>query len=65
MSNMGYCRFRNTLLDLQDCYESMQDDLESTEEHQARKDLVTLCKDIVNEIGHLDEEDDEFEDEDE
>lgn len=25
MSNMGYCRFQNTLSDLQDCYDNMSE----------------------------------------
>ena len=35
MANMGYCRFRNTLPDLQDCYDNLWEEL-SPEEHKAR-----------------------------
>lgn len=49
MSNMGYCRFRNTLPDLHDCYDHLWDDLENNpEEERAREKLVRLCKEIAN-----------------
>lgn len=49
MSNMRYCRFEDTLHDLQDCNEHMFDpDLSETEE-KARTDLIELCKDITEE----------------
>ncbi len=51
MSNMSYCRFRNTLPDLQDCYDHLWDNEEteeyeglSPEESAARKQLIDLCK---------------------
>lgn len=55
MPNMSYCRFQNTLIDLQDCYDSLcnEDEL-SKEEEKAKDKLIQLCYDIV----------DEFEDED-
>ena len=47
MANMGYCRFENTLGDLRDCYEAMEDmDLSETEE-KAKKRLMKLCQKIV------------------
>lgn len=49
MSNMHYCRFENTLSDLRDCYEDMEEsDSMSTEEKRARKRLIKLCRDIAN-----------------
>jgi hypothetical protein len=50
MSNMSYCRFRNTLKDLQDCADVINetDDL-SLEEAAARKRLIRLCRDIAEE----------------
>ena len=50
MSNMSYCRFENTLSDLRDCYENMDDDL-SERETRCRKNLINVCKDIVSEYG--------------
>jgi len=50
MANMGYCRFRNTLQDLRDCYDHMGDKL-SYEEEQAFKLLVKECKDIWDDYG--------------
>ena len=53
MSNMGYCRFRNTLSDLQDCYDHMEEDfLMSEGEANARKRLIALCCDIYDEFAH-------------
>lgn len=51
MANMGYCRFRNTLDDLQDAYEALSDtDDLSPEEKKARHKLIELCKDISDEF---------------
>lgn len=47
MGNMSYCRFQNTLLDLRDCQEYINDDDLSEEEKRARKKLIELCKDIA------------------
>lgn len=49
MGNMGYCRFENTLVDLRDCYENMNDTDLSESEEKARKKLIDLCKDIAAE----------------
>jgi hypothetical protein len=52
MSNMSYCRFRNTLADLRDCYESMSEvmNLEhlSDEEQKAAQALIKLCRRIAD-----------------
>ena len=52
MSNMSYCRFQNTLSDLRDCYEHIEDDDLSKEEDRARKNLVNLCRDILDVLGY-------------
>lgn len=53
MSNMSYCRFENTLADFQDCFDHIMDeDLSSTEE-RARKDMIELCKEIVEQYGDM------------
>ena len=53
MSNMGYCRFQNTVRDLEDCYEHLNENLEelSDSELSARERLVKLCQDIVEEAN--------------
>jgi hypothetical protein len=56
---MGYCWFQNTLNDLRDCLEAMEDDDLSEEEAKARNSLVRVCIDIVAQadfMGLLDEE---------
>ena len=47
MANMSYCRFQNTLQDLRDCYENMDDTDLSDEEKRARRTLLKLCDQIV------------------
>ncbi len=65
MSNMSYCRFQNTLSDLRDCYDNMNDtDDLSLEEIKAYNRLVKLCKEIAEDYGD-DELDETEEDDDE
>ena len=51
MSNMAYCRFRNTLPDLRDCFQALNemnnlDDLSKDEVIAATK-LIALCDEIA------------------
>ena len=46
MANMSYCKFRNTVQILQDCYDNLDDDVDK-EEEKAKKRLVKLCKKIA------------------
>lgn len=53
--NMSYCRFQNTLNDLEDCYENI-DSLNETEpgtklEWNARNRLIEMCCNIALEYG--------------
>ena len=48
MGNMSYCRFRNTVTDLQDCYDNIGC-TESEEEKVAEERLVELCRLIAEE----------------
>jgi len=50
MSNMGYCRFENTLHDLRDCFDNWED-LESESELKAQARLLKLCRKIVANYG--------------
>lgn len=53
-NNMSYCRFRNTLTDLRDCQESLEnEDKLSPEEQKARDKLIKLCINIVDNYGDL------------
>lgn len=49
MSNMSYCRFRNTLQDLLDCQAVMFEDSDdlSPEEERARLQLIKLCHELA------------------
>lgn len=48
MSNMSYCRFQNTVKDLQDCYDNLFEiDNLSKEEEKAREKLIALCHNVA------------------
>ena len=51
MSNMSYCRFQNTLSDLRDCSENLRDGDLSMEEASARRQLLELCMQMLEEVG--------------
>ncbi len=57
MANMSHCRFQNTLEDLRDCYDNLDDSDLSEEEAKARKRLVKVCQSIVDDYDFLDMED--------
>lgn len=50
---MSYCRFENTLNDLKDCYEALDENPKELNEYEAsaRKKLIDLCCDIAREFG--------------
>lgn len=53
MSNMSYCRFRNTLSDLQDCKQALNDmvigngDKLSRDELEAAKELLRSSRELL------------------
>ena len=47
MANMAYCRFQNTVSDLRDCADHMDDKL-SEEEQEARHRLIGICVEIAD-----------------
>lgn len=49
MGNMSYCRFQNTLADLRDCEQNM-DEANSVEEQRARYALIKLCYRIAADV---------------
>jgi len=53
MGNMAYCMFHNTLQDLQDCYNVIDDDPDklSESERTARKRLIEICCNIADLCG--------------
>jgi len=52
MANMSYCRFENTYRDLADCFKSLQNDDElSEDELRFKKRLVALCGTISEYYG--------------
>jgi len=55
---MGYCRFSNTLSDLQDCYDHMSDSDEDLSEPEIKNKakLIKLCKEIAEAYLDDDEE---------
>jgi len=53
MGNMSYCRFENTLGDLRDCREHLDDNAEDMNDREvvARQKLIKLCAEIANAMG--------------
>ncbi len=53
---MSYCRFENTLEDLQDCYDALNemgiDNLSETEKKKALK-LIKMCCDLGSDFEYL------------
>jgi hypothetical protein len=47
MPNMEHCRFTNTLADLKDCQDHLDDDNLSEEEKKCRKKLLALVRQIA------------------
>jgi hypothetical protein len=50
MSNMSYCRFNNTAIDLEDCIDTLNEGVESKEEARKRKRLLQLCQDFIDAV---------------
>ena len=50
MTNMNYCRWENTLNDLRDCAEHVNDPLGGSEA-RARACLLELAADMLEEVG--------------
>ncbi|QAX99439.1 hypothetical protein PaSz4_61 [Pseudomonas phage PaSz-4] len=50
MANMSYCRWENTLNDLRDCAEHVNDHLGGSEA-RARARLLELAADMLEEVG--------------
>lgn len=59
MSNMSYCRFRNTLGDLYDCKQALNEeglDSLSDEEKEAAEELSEVCGQITRNFGDTEED---------
>lgn len=54
MGNMGYCRFQNTVIDLQDCYDHIDDEGLSEEEQRAKDRLIHICQNIACDFEYSD-----------
>jgi uncharacterized protein (UPF0335 family) len=51
MANMSYCRFENTLKDLQDCEENLFSEVNKEGyENQARRRIIELCHLIADQV---------------
>jgi len=50
MSNMSYCRFENTVSNLVDCRDHINDDSLSDDEERAKVRLLTICEDILDSV---------------
>jgi hypothetical protein len=52
MANMSYCRFQNTVQDLQECLGNMGE-LVSDAELKAKKELIEICIEIAEQYGDV------------
>lgn len=52
---MSYCRFRNTLSDLKDCFNNLPDENLSREEAEAFAELILLVNDISEQYENYDD----------
>ena len=67
MANMGYCRFNNTLSDLEDCRDALREGhISSLAEKRKAKRLLEVCREIADNFDedyidsiHTDDEDEE------
>lgn len=61
MANMSYCRFENTLIDLYDCQNALEDFINndenvisSSEERHKAKKLIEVCREIADNFEESD-----------
>jgi hypothetical protein len=47
MSNMSYCRFENTMSDLQDCLSNINRKAENGYDESSRQDMIALFKEVA------------------
>lgn len=47
MSNMSYCRWENTLSDLEDCVESFHEGVANRDEAQARLRMMAVAEELL------------------
>lgn len=67
MANMGYCRFNNTLSDLEDCRDALREgNISSLAEKRKAERLLKVCREIADNFDedyidsiHTDDEDEE------
>ena len=52
MTNMSYCRFENTLKDLEDCQNHIDDNDLVESESNCRDALIELCVEIALDYGY-------------
>lgn len=48
MGNMSYCRFENTMDDLQDCIRNIYREAENNRDEQSRQRMIALFKEIAD-----------------
>ena len=56
--NMSYCRFQNTLCDLRDCANNL-DNVSSDDEKKARKQMIALMVEMLESVGYTVEHEDD------
>lgn len=49
---MSYCRFENTVADLKDCQDHIDEKVSSISEAKARRRLIAICVEIAKSNGN-------------
>lgn len=73
MANMSYCRFRNTLQDLQDCSNALQEIIDNSgvdeygeklsfDERRAASNMYDLCQEFISLYEEMEDIEEEIED---
>lgn len=50
MGNMSYCRFENTMDDLQDCIRNIYREAENSRDEQSRQRMIELFKEVAEDF---------------
>ena len=50
MSNMSYCRFENTMADLEDCLRNIDREAENSRDESSRQAMIELFREIAEDF---------------
>ena len=64
MSNMSYCRFQNTIGDMQDCIDNLDEHIREDDrrEYRARIKFIEMCKQVAEDYEDVEDIEKELKD---